>query len=259
MPPSTSLLHTILSNLNSRIVDFSSLIPLLKIHTRLTLFHLRNASHDTAKRYIGWCASNSTHILKSDSLYMWILNILTVSPSITVHMHTRILRLIFNSLQSSNLVVVLTANVVESCFQVLEMSTVSLICPKKLIPSSREKCCGSPSLSTQYKSVASFPGLPRFYLPFVIHGSGRLAFRFRVLLWTQTGDQNGGGLKPRLTNLCIIFHIHFTKLYTIGFWSNLSTQIQYFFMEIPCEPLLQFVNHPGWTVVKCQGSLWHFL
>ena len=64
--------------------------------------------------------------------------------------------------------------------------------------------------SHYWANLASSPSLPRFYLPFafiIIHRSGRPVknrfnfspiFQFRVLLWTQSEDQNGGGLGPRL-------------------------------------------------------------
>ena len=69
------------------------------------------------------------------------------------------------------------------------------------------------------ETVASFPGLPRFFCSLVsvdniIHGSGRAAFRIRVLLSTETEEQKKRGrpgneasetVRKKIVDVCLVY------------------------------------------------------
>ena len=70
--------------------------------------------------------------------------------------------------------------------------------------------------------------LPSFAFT-IIHGSGYWSgrpaiFWFCVLLWTQTGDQNGGGLGPRL-HAHPDNHLFYTLEFAVGIWWVVSSWI----------------------------------
>ena len=90
--------------------------------------------------------------------------------------------------------------------------------------------CGVTKLCYERGSLALFPGLSHFCLPFaftIIHGSGGPALCSRVLLWTQTEGKNVGGLEMRLgVHMCFV-DVWIYNMSAWNIWAQPLAEIQW--------------------------------